>query len=188
MADLIKDGKIRHIGLSEVKPETIRRAAKVSPICVVQTEYSLWQRDPEREILSTCRELGIGFVPYAPLGRGFLTGTIGHFDALVQDDFRRQLPRFQKNNLEENKQLLLQLKAFAAEKKVTLAQLSLAWLLAQGDDIVPIPGTKKVAYLEENLKAINIHLTDDDLAYLNKLFPMGIAKGKKFPDYLDLES
>ncbi len=187
MGDLVKEGKIRHIGISEVKPETIRRAAKVHPICAVQTEYSLWQREPEEEILPTCRELGIGFVPYSPLGRGFLTATLENSEAFLEGDYRKILPRFQSGNFETNKKLLLKFKEFSVEKKATPAQLALAWLLAQGDDIVPIPGTKKVAYCEENVEAVNIHLSGEDLATLNQLFPRGSAEGKKYPDLFELE-
>jgi aryl-alcohol dehydrogenase-like predicted oxidoreductase len=188
MADLVKAGKIRHIGISEVKPATIRRAANVHPICAVQTEYSLWHRDPENEIIPTCRELGIGFVAYCPLGRGFLTATVHDIDVLPQEDFRKILPRYQGEDFAANQQLLVQLKELAAQKQLTPAQLSIAWVLAQGEDIVPIPGTKKVRYVEENVKAVDVNLSVDDLEHLEIHFPMGAAKGKKYPDQFELEA
>ncbi len=188
LADLVKEGKIGHIGISEVKPETIRRAAKIHPIAAVQTEYSLWQRDPEKEIIPTCRELGIGFVAYSPLGRGFLTGTIDRTETLPEGDFRRGLPRFLGEDFEANKKLLVTLKEIAAEKQLMPAQLALAWILAQGNDIVPIPGTKRISYLEENVNAANVTLSAEDLRRLNQLFPMGIARGVKYPDPHELEA
>lgn len=188
MADLVREGKIRYVGLSEAKPETIRCAAKIHPIAAVQTEYSLWQREPEIEILKTCRELGIGFVPYSPLGRGFLTGHITNADQFAQDDFRRILPRFQENNFIQNQKLLLKLAEIANAKGCTIAQLSLAWLLAQGKDIVPIPGTKKIKYLEENANALNLTLSNSELMTLNNLFPLDAAKGDKYPQHLNFEN
>ncbi|MBS0185750.1 MAG: aldo/keto reductase [Proteobacteria bacterium] len=188
LAELVKEGKIRYIGISEVKPETIRRAAKIHPICAVQTEYSLWQRDPEKEILSTCRELGIGFVAYCPLGRGFLTGTIEQDNSYVESDFRNFLPRFQGENFQENKKVLSKFKEFSEFKGVSPSQLALAWLLAQGKDIVPIPGTKNIAYLEDNIKALHISLSKDDIETLNTIFVMGCAKGEKYPHPHELES
>lgn len=188
LSDLVKAGKIKHIGLSEVKPETIRRAAKIHSIAAVETEYSLWQRDPELEILPTCRELGIGFVPYSPLGRGFLTNTITDPDQLALDDFRRILPRYQAENFKVNKKLLGGLQAIATANHCTPAQLALAWLLAQGDDIVPIPGTKRTKYLGENVGAASIQLSQPDLQALNKLFAIDAVKGKKYPSYLDFEN
>src|SRR3990167_6512267 len=181
IADLVKSGKVRYIGISEAKPDTIRRAHKIHPIAAVETEYSLWQRDPEIEILPTCLELGISFIPYSPLGRGFLTGKFTQINDLTQDDFRRVLPRFQEKNLAKNLRLLENLTEIAKAKQCTLAQLALAWLLAQGNHIIPIPGTKRIAYLEENLGALTVQLSNTELAKLNHLFPLGIAKGEKYP-------
>jgi len=163
MAELVREGKVRHIGLSEAAPETIRRADAVHPITAVQTEYSLWSREPEAEILPTCRELGIGFVPYSPLGRGFLAGRFTSPNELAEDDFRRTGPRFTGRNLDENLALVSKVKEIAAEKGVTPAQLAIAWVLAQGDDFVPIPGTKRRSYLEQNAGAVDVELTQDDL-------------------------
>jgi aryl-alcohol dehydrogenase-like predicted oxidoreductase len=171
MAELVKEGKIRHIGLSEAAPETIRRANAVHPITAVQTEYSLWSRDPEAEILPTCRELGIGFVPYSPLGRGFLAGRFTSPDELDANDFRRTGPRFTGDNLEVNLTLAAKVKEIAAEKGVTPAQLAIAWVLARGDDLVPIPGTKRRAYLEQNAGAIDVELTAEDLARIDAELP-----------------
>ncbi len=187
LADLVKEGKIRFIGLSEVTPETIRRAAKIHPITAVQTEYSLWQRDPEAKILPTCRELGVGFVPYSPLGRGFLAGSILDPNKLPLNDFRRVLPRYQGDNFIENKKLLDQLKDLAEQKHCTVAQLSLAWLLAQGNDIIPIPGSKRINYLEENIRATQINLAQEDINSLNLIFSNGSVKGEKYPSNLDFE-
>jgi aryl-alcohol dehydrogenase-like predicted oxidoreductase len=181
MADLVREGKVRCIGLSEANPETIRRAHRVHPITALQTEYSLWTRDPEEGILGTCRELGIGFVAYSPLGRGFLTGTIPKPDALDPDDFRRQLPRFQPDNLERNLALLSVIQEMAAEKHCTASQLALAWVLARGRDIVPIPGTKRRTYLEENVTALQITLSSDDLAAIDRLLPPRMAAGDRYP-------
>ncbi|WP_100487784.1 aldo/keto reductase [Sporolactobacillus pectinivorans] len=178
MSDLVKAGKIRYIGLSEASAATLRRANKVHPIAAVQTEYSLWSRDVEDEILPACRELGIGFVCYSPLGRGFLTGQIKKFDDLAEDDFRRFSPRFQGENFQKN----LQLVDRAQEKNCKASQLALAWLLAQGEDIVPIPGTKRITYLEENLGALDIRLTEEDLKRINEVMPNGAASGERYPD------
>ena len=182
MADLVREGKVRYLGLSEASPKTIRRAHKVHPISALQTEYSLWERDPEGEILATVRELGIGFVPYSPLGRGFLTGQFKRVDDLATDDFRRHAPRFQGENFQKNLDLVAKIEEIAKEKKASAAQLALAWVLAQGDDVVPIPGTKRRKYLEQNLEAINIHLTPDDLARINAAAPKGVAAGQRYPE------
>jgi aryl-alcohol dehydrogenase-like predicted oxidoreductase len=171
LAELVTEGKIRHIGLSEAAPDTIRRANAVHPIAAVQTEYSLWSRDPEDEVLPTCRELGIGFVPYSPLGRGFLAGRFTSPDDLDEGDFRRTGPRFTGDNLQANLRLADKVKEIAAEKGVTPAQLAIAWLLAQGDDIVPIPGTKRRTYLEQNAAAVDVELTADDLARIDTELP-----------------
>jgi aryl-alcohol dehydrogenase-like predicted oxidoreductase len=171
MADLVTEGKIRHIGLSEAAADTIRRANAVHPITAVQTEYSMWSRDPEDEVLPTCRELGIGFVPYSPLGRGFLAGRFASPDELEDGDFRRTGPRFTGDNLQANLRLADKVKEIAGEKGVTPAQLAIAWLLAQGDDIVPIPGTKRRTYLEQNAGAVDVRLTADDLARIDAELP-----------------
>jgi aryl-alcohol dehydrogenase-like predicted oxidoreductase len=182
MADLVQEGKVRYLGLSEAAPDTIRRAHAVHPISALQTEYSLWSRDPEAEILPTVRELGIGFVAYAPLGRGFLTGRIRSVDELDGRDFRRRGPRFQEENLQHNLALVEQVEAIAQEKGVKASQLALAWVLARGDDIVPIPGTKRRSYLEENAAAAEIELTPDELERLEQAFPAGAAAGDRYPD------
>ena len=182
MSELIKAGKVRYLGLSEAAPATIRRAAKVHPITALQTEYSLWTRDVEAEILSTCRELGIGFVPYSPLGRGFLTGKIQKIDELAANDWRRQGPRFQGENLERNLAIVHRLEAIAQRKKCKPAQLALAWVLAQGDDIVPIPGTKRRVYLEENVASLQIELTAKDLEEFNQAAPAGKTAGARYPE------
>ena len=171
MAELVTEGKIRHIGLSEAAADTIRRANVVHPIAAVQTEYSLWSRDPEDQVLPTCRELGIGFVPYSPLGRGFLAGRFTSPDELDEGDFRRTGPRFTGDNLQANLRLADKVKEIAAEKGVTPAQLAIAWLLAQGDDIVPIPGTKRRTYLEQNAAAVDVRLTADDLTRIDAELP-----------------
>ena len=171
IADLVREGKVRHIGLSEAGPETIRRANAVHPITAVQTEYSLWSREPEAEILPTCRELGIGFVPYSPLGRGFLAGRFTSPDELAEDDFRRTAPRFTAENLDENLALAAKVKEIAAEKSITPAQLAIAWVLARGDDLVPIPGTKRRSYLEQNAGAVEVELTKDDLERIDAELP-----------------
>ncbi|MEU8983346.1 aldo/keto reductase [Streptomyces sp. NPDC058251] len=171
LAELVAEGKVRHIGLSEAGPETIRRANAVHPITAVQTEYSLWTRDPEAEVLPACRELGIGFVPYSPLGRGFLAGRFSSPDELDEGDFRRSGPRFTGDNLEANLRLAAKVKEIAAEKDVTPAQLAIAWVLAQGDDLVPIPGTKRRSYLEQNAGAVDVELTEDDVARIDAELP-----------------
>jgi aryl-alcohol dehydrogenase-like predicted oxidoreductase len=182
MSRLVEAGKVRYLGLSEAAPSTIRRAHAVHPISALQTEYSLWSRDPEDEILATVRELGIGFVPYSPLGRGFLTGQIKSIDDLAADDYRRYSPRFQGENFDKNIELVARVTEMAAEKEVTPGQLALAWVLAQGDDIVPIPGTKRRAYLEENAAASSIILSTEDLVRLNELAPRGVAAGLRYPE------
>jgi aryl-alcohol dehydrogenase-like predicted oxidoreductase len=171
LAELVEQGKVRHIGLSEAAPETIRRAHAIHPITAVQTEYSMWTRDPEAEVLPTCRELGIGFVPYSPLGRGFLSGRFTSADDLDENDFRRSVPRFTGENLEANLQLAEKVRAIAEEKGVTPAQLALAWVLYQGKDLVPIPGTKRRTYLEQNAAAVDVELTEDDLALIDAELP-----------------
>lgn len=181
MAELVQQGKVRYLGMSEAAPATIRRAQAVHPISALQTEYSLWSRDPEDEILATVRELGIGFVPYSPLGRGFLSGAIQRPEDLAEDDFRRHSPRFQGENFAKNLQLVEQVKSIASEKGVTPGQLALAWLLAQGEDIVPIPGTKRRNYLEENVGAIEIQLTAEDLQRIDAVAPKGSAAGERYP-------
>jgi len=184
LAELVKEGKIRHIGLSEAGANTLRRAVKVHPIAALQTEYSLWTRDPEPEILSTCRELGIGFVAYSPLGRGFLTGQFKKFEDLAGDDYRRFSPRFQGENFQKNLDLVKEVEEIACAKKCQPSQLALAWVLAQGDDIVPIPGTKRRKYLEENAAAVDLKLTADDLGRLNEVFPSGAAAGLRYPEHM----
>ena len=181
MAELVQQGKVRYLGLSEAAPATIRRAQAIHPISALQTEYSLWSRDPEDEILPTLRELGIGFVPYSPLGRGFLTGAIASPDDFAPDDFRRRSPRFQGENFAKNLELVEQVKAIADEKGITAGQLALSWLLAQGDDIVPIPGTKRRKYLEENIGAATVTLTAEDIHRINAVAPQGIAAGDRYP-------
>ena len=182
MAELVEAGKVRQLGLSEAAPETIRRAHAVHPITTLQTEYSLWSRDPEDEVLPTVRELGIGFVAYSPLGRGFLSGRIRSADDLDPDDFRRDHPRFRGENFERNLELVARVDEIAEEKGVTSAQLALAWVLHQGDDIVPIPGTKHVRYLEENVAAVDVELTADDLARIEEAFPKGATAGERYAD------
>jgi aryl-alcohol dehydrogenase-like predicted oxidoreductase len=182
MARLVEDGKVRWLGLSEVSPETLRRACGVHPITAVQSEYSLWSRDPEDGALAACRELGVGFVPYSPLGRGFLTGQIQRFEDLEPDDYRRHSPRFQGENFQKNLDLVKRLGEIAAAKKCTPAQLALAWVLAQGDDLVPIPGTKRRKYLEENVGALNVELTADDLRRIDEVAPKGAAAGLRYPE------
>ena len=184
MAELVKEGKIRYIGLSEASPATLRRAAKVHPIAALQTEYSLWSRDPEREILATCRELGIGFVAYSPLGRGFLTGQFRKFEDLPADDYRRNSPRFQGENFQKNLDLVRQVEEMAKEKGCRPSQLALAWVLAQGDDVVPIPGTKRRKYLEENIAANEVKLTKDDLRRIDGVFSPEAAAGGRYPEHM----
>ncbi len=182
MKELVEAGKVRYLGLSEAAPETIRRAHEVHPISALQTEYSLWSRDVEDEILPTLRELGIGFVAYSPLGRGFLTGQIRRFEDLPEGDYRRQSPRFQGENFDRNLELVERVNEIAAEKDVTLGQLALAWLLHRGDDLVPIPGTKRREYLEENVAATDIELTDEDLRRIEELAPKDVAAGERYAD------
>lgn len=184
MGKLVEEGKIRHIGLSEASAQTLRRAVKVHPITALQTEYSLWTRDPEAEIIPTCRELGIGFVAYSPLGRGFLTGRFQRFEDLPQDDYRRFSPRFQGENFQKNLDLVRRVEEIAAEKEYTPSQLALAWVLAQGDDIVPIPGTKHRKYLEENVGALKLELNSEDLQRLGEVFPHGAAAGLRYPEHM----
>jgi len=182
MAELVRAGKVRYLGLSEAAPATIRRAHAVHPISALQTEYSLWTRDPETEILATVRELGIGFVAYSPLGRGFLSGRIRSTSDLAETDFRRRGPRFSGENLDRNLSLLDPIEALAREKSATPAQIALAWVLAQGDDIVPIPGTKRLSYLEENVAAASLRLTPEDLRRLDTAIPPGVTAGARYPD------
>jgi aryl-alcohol dehydrogenase-like predicted oxidoreductase len=180
MAELVAAGKVRFLGLSEAAPETIRRAHAVHPISALQTEYSLWSREPEEEILPTVRELGIGYVAYSPLGRGFLTGQIRSIDDLAEDDYRRHAPRFQGENFQKNLDLVEEIDAISREKGCTPAQLALAWLLAQGEDIVPIPGTKKRARLEENLGALNVRIDSEDRARIDRILPPGAVAGTRY--------
>jgi aryl-alcohol dehydrogenase-like predicted oxidoreductase len=182
MADLVRDGKVRYLGLSEAGSTTIRKAHDVHPITALQTEYSLWSRDVEDEILPTCRELGIGFVPYSPLGRGFLTGQIKKFEDLAEDDYRRFSPRFQGENFNKNLMLVKRIEEMAEEKNCTPSQLALAWLLAQGEDVVPIPGTKRRKYLEENVGAIGVRLNAEDLHRIDEIAPQGVAAGTRYSD------
>ncbi|OOG68554.1 aldo/keto reductase [Sinorhizobium sp. A49] len=182
MADLVRQGKVRTLGLSEASAETIRRAHKVHPIAAVQSEYSLWSRDPEEDVLATCRELGIGFVPYSPLGRGMLTGTIRKADDLAADDFRRSLPRFQAENFGANAALVDTLETLAREKGVTAAQLALAWVINQGDFIVPIPGARKLNHLEQNAAAADIVLTVDECARLGDALSPALVAGKRYSE------
>ncbi len=183
MSELARSGKIRYLGLSEAAAATIRRAVKVHPIAALQTEYSLWTRDVEAEILPTCRELGIGFVPYSPLGRGFLTGKIRNTGDLEPNDWRHHGPRFQGENLERNLEIVHRIEALAAKKQCKPAQLALAWVLAQGPDIVPIPGTKRRTYLEENIAAVDIELRPEELDELNSDIPVGAAAGARYPEW-----
>jgi aryl-alcohol dehydrogenase-like predicted oxidoreductase len=181
LAELVNQGKIRHIGLSEAAPETIRRAHAVHPIAAVQTEYSLWTRDPESNgVLDTCRELGIGFVPYSPLGRGFLSGRFASYDEIPDNDFRKRNPRFAGEAFDENMKLAAKVKEIAEEKGATPAQLAIAWVLAQGDDLVPIPGTKRVKYLQDNAGAVDVELTQDDLARIDAELPEAV--GSRYDD------
>ena len=182
MAQLVEAGKVRHLGLSEAGAETIRRAVAVHPVTALQTEWSLWTRDIEDEILAVARELGVGIVAYSPLGRGFLTGAITSLDDLQADDFRRNNPRFAGDNLAHNLQLVERVRTIASEKGITPGQLALAWVSAQGDDVVPIPGTKRIAYLEENVAASDVALDADDLARIEAAAPTGAARGDRYPD------
>ena len=183
MADLMRKGKVRFLGLSEAGAETIRRAHAVHPITALQSEYSLWTRDPEAEVLGVCRELGIGFVPYSPLGRGFLTGKIKKREDLPADDYRHTTPRFQGENFQHNLDLVERVGEIAREKRCTPAQLALAWVLAQGDDIVPIPGTKRRKYLQENVGALDVILTSADLARIEEVAPKHAVAGERYPDW-----
>ena len=182
MAALVEQGKVRYLGLSEAGSESIRRAHAVHPITAVQSEYSLWTRDPEDGVLQTSRELGIGLVPYSPLGRGFLTGQIKRFEDLAQDDYRRQSPRFQGENFQRNLDLVERIKEMAREKHCTAGQLALAWVLAQGQDIVPIPGTKRRKYLQENVGALDVNLTSDELARIEQALPRAGFAGQRYPE------
>ena len=182
MAELVRQGKVRFLGLSEASAEAIRRAHAVHPITAVQSEYSLWTRDPEPEVLPTCRELGIGFVPYSPLGRGFLTGKIQKPEDLPQDDYRRTTPRFQGENFDRNLEIVKRVEEIAREKRCTPAQLALAWVLARGNDIVPIPGTKRRKYLQENVGAIDVDLTSDDLDRIEQVAPQDAFAGSRYPE------
>jgi aryl-alcohol dehydrogenase-like predicted oxidoreductase len=182
MAELVKEGKARYLGLSEVSPATLERAHKTHPITALQSEYSLWTRDPEREVLPTCRRLGVGFVPFSPLGRGFLTGAISKPEELKEDDYRRHNPRFQGENFTRNLRLADDVKALAAKKGILPSQLALAWVMAQGDDIAPIPGTKRRKYLEANAGAVDVTFSIDELAVINALFPPDTAAGERYPE------
>jgi aryl-alcohol dehydrogenase-like predicted oxidoreductase len=181
MADLVRAGKVRYLGLSEAAPDTLRRACSVHPITALQTEYSLWTRDPDDGVLAACRELGVGFVAYSPLGRGFLTGQIKTFNDLAPDDFRRFSPRFQGENFAKNLELVEHLTAVARQKRVTPGQLALAWVLSRGDEIVPIPGTKRRTYLVENVAAVDITFTAEELARIDAIAPKGAASGLRYP-------
>lgn len=182
MSELVKQGKVKTIGLSEVSPATLRKAHKVHPITALQTEYSLWSREPEDELLSVCKELGIAFVAYSPLGRGFLTGQIKKFDDLAADDFRRTSPRFQGENFQKNLDIVKKLETLAAQKGCTASQLALAWVMAQGDHIFPIPGTKRMKYLEENAGALKVTFTKNEFEEINHISPKGVATGTRYTE------
>ena len=184
LAQLVQEGKIRHVGLSEASPQTLRRAVKVHPITALQTEYSLWSREPEDEILSTCRELGIGFVAYSPLGRGFLTGQFTRFEDFPEDDYRRFSPRFQGENFQRNLDLVHGIEEIAKEKGCKPSQLALAWVLAQDQNVVPIPGTKRRKYLDENVAALDVKLSPEDLGRIDMMFPPGAAAGLRYPEHM----
>ena len=184
MAQLVQEGKIRHIGLSEASPQTLRRAVKVHPITALQTEYSLWSREPEDEILAACRELGVGFVAYSPLGRGFLTGQFTRFEDFPEDDYRRFSPRFQGENFQKNLHLVRRIEEIAEQKGSKPAQLALAWVLAQDKNIVPIPGTKRRKYLEDNVAALEVQLSAEDLRRVDEIFPAGAAAGLRYPEQM----
>jgi len=188
MAELVAEGKVRHLGLSEASPETLRRAHAVHPISALQTEYSLWTRDPEDRLLPTVRELGIGFVAYSPLGRGFLSGRYKRPQDLAEDDFRRSHPRFQGENFKRNLDLVARVEELASERHVTSGQLALAWVLHQGSDVVPIPGTKRRAYLEENVAATGVHLSEQDLARIDEAAPVGAAAGDRYADMSSIDA
>lgn len=181
MSELVKEGKVRYLGLSEAAPETLKRAHQVHPITALQTEFSLWSREAEDGPLKMCRELGVSLVPYSPLGRGFLTGEIQKFEDLAEDDYRRHSPRFQGENFDKNLQLVAKIQEIGKRKNVTASQLALAWVLANGDNIVPIPGTKKIWRLEENIKAVEVSLTNDEIKELDRIAPKGIAAGDRYP-------
>jgi aryl-alcohol dehydrogenase-like predicted oxidoreductase len=182
MAELVRQGKVRFLGLSEAGPETLRRACAVHPITALQSEYSLWTRDPEDGVLAACRELGIGFVAYSPLGRGFLTGQIKRFEDFAEDDYRRHSPRFQGENFQKNLELVARVEALAAARGCTPSQLALAWVLSRGEDVVPIPGTKRQRYLEENAAAVAIELTPRELEEIDRALPPGAASGLRYPE------
>ncbi|MGB8579446.1 MAG: aldo/keto reductase [Candidatus Sulfotelmatobacter sp.] len=184
MARLVQEGKIRHVGLSEASPQTLRRAVKVHPITALQTEYSLWSREPEEEILASCRELGVGFVAYSPLGRGFLTGQFTRFEDFPEDDYRRFSPRFQGENFQKNLDLVRRVEEIAHEKHCAPAQLALAWVLAQDKNIVPIPGTKRRKYLEENVGSLDVNLSKEDLQRIEEIFPADAASGSRYPEHM----
>lgn len=181
MADLVRAGKVRHIGLSEASPESIRRAHAVHPVAALQSEYSLWNREPELDVIPTCRELGIAFVPFSPLGRGFLSGTVTTLEGMPENDFRRILPRFQGDHFDRNLSLVAKLDAVAGRVGCQPSQLALAWILAKGDDLIPIPGTKRRTYLESNTAAADVRLTAADVAELDAAFPVGVASGERYP-------
>ncbi|HKK46346.1 MAG TPA: aldo/keto reductase, partial [Balneolaceae bacterium] len=181
MSELVEEGKVRYLGLSEASPETMKRAQVVHPVTALQTEYSLWSRDVENEILPACRKLGISFVAYSPLGRGFLTGSIKKFEDLPEDDYRRYTPRFQGENFDKNLELVEHIEELAAQKGCTAPQLAIAWLLARGDDIVPIPGTKHRQYVEQNAASADIEFTDDELEKIEEIAPKGVASGPRYP-------
>jgi aryl-alcohol dehydrogenase-like predicted oxidoreductase len=182
MGELVKQGKVRALGLSEVSPVTLRKAHKIHPITALQTEYSLWSREPEGELLKTCNELGIAFVAYSPLGRGFLTGQIKKFEDFEANDFRRTSPRFQGENFQKNLDLVKRLEILASKKGCTASQLALAWVMAQGDSIFPIPGTKRIKYLEENVGAVNVKFTKEELHEIDSIAPKGIAAGQRYAE------
>jgi len=182
MAKLVEEGKVKYLGLSEASAETVRRASKIHPIAALQTEYSLWTRDAEGEILDACRELNVGFVAYSPLGRGMLSGEIKKFEDLAEDDYRRHNPRYQGENFDKNLDLLKKIEELAAEKNVTTSQLALAWVLAQGEDIVPIPGTKRRRYLEQNAEAAGVELSAEDLRKIDEVFPQNAVAGERYPE------
>jgi aryl-alcohol dehydrogenase-like predicted oxidoreductase len=179
-----QEGKVRYLGMSEPGEQSVRRAHAVHPIAALQNEYSLWSRDPEDGILKVCRELGIGLVPYSPLGRGFLTAQIKRFEDFAPDDIRRISPRFQGENFQRNVDLVSRIEQIARKKSCTASQLALAWVLAQGEDIVPIPGTKRIKYLEENLGALDVKLTDEDLAQIKEISPRGAVAGPRYPEHM----